>query len=81
MASKRPDLKAYFRGRIDWHVHGLMAGRGPSLPLHLRVQGDVTDRSIVVTDTRTGESWEWQGGQYAARKVAGCYAPLMPKPV
>lgn len=76
----RPDMRNYFRGRIDYHVNGMFA-RMASLPGGVaKVRGDVTDRDITVV-MRDGTEWKWSGGQYAARKVNGCYAPLMPKPV
>lgn len=79
--SNRPDMRAYFKWRIDVHVNGLMSGSGHNtLPHGVRVSGDVTDRLITVTD-RDGVRWQWKGGEYAARKVNGCYAPLMPKPI
>jgi hypothetical protein len=76
---KRPNLTAYFRGRIDWHVNGMMARTVPA-PFNLRISGDVTDSIITATD-KAGNVWKWEGGNYAARKVNGCYAPLMPKPI
>lgn len=79
MTTKRPDLSAYFRSRIDWHVRGLMSGHQARLPNAVKtIDGDVTDHRIVVTMV-DGTVWEWAGGRYATRKVAGCYAPLMPK--
>lgn len=79
--SKRPDMRAYFRAQIDYNVNGMLATTRATRPNDVtRVEGTVTDRSITVT-TRDGNVWHWQGGTYAARKVNGCYAPLMPKPV
>lgn len=72
-------MTAYFQGRIDFHVHGMLA-RSWGAPLGVRVHGDVTDRLITVTD-RDGVEWYWEGGGYAQRKRNGCYAPLMPKPL
>ncbi len=78
--SKRPDMREYFRARIDRHVRGMMARTTARTPNGVqRVQGDVTDQVITVT-MRDGSVWTWQGGRYAARKVHGCYAPLMPTP-
>lgn len=77
---KRPDMRAYFAGRIDYHVNGMFA-RGASLPRDVaRVRGDVTDSVITVT-MRDGTEWQWAGGRYASRKRNGCYAPLQPKPI
>ena len=77
----RPDMRDYFRARIDWHVHGLMATSVGRLPRDVaKVDGDVTSRVITVT-TRSGETFTWEGGRYASRKVNGCYAPLMPRKV
>ena len=78
MSSRRPDMREYFKARIDWHVRGMLA-RSASYPSGVaRVAGDVTDRLIVVT-MRDGSVFTWTGGEYSARKVNGCYAPLMPK--
>lgn len=77
---KRPDMRAYFSAHIDRHVNGMLARSAPRLPADVaRVSGTVTDARIVVT-MRDGTQWEWSGGRYAARKVNGCYAPLMPRP-
>ena len=77
---KRPDMRDYFRARIDWHTHGMSARTVARLPHGVaRVIGDVTDSRIVVV-MRDGSEWAWSGGKYAARKVNGCYAPTMPKP-
>lgn len=81
MPMKRPNLNAYFRARIDWHVNGMMSRMSATAPQNVKsVKGDVTDREIVVT-MLDGTTYKWEGGRYAARKVNGCYAPLMPKPV
>lgn len=79
--SARPNLAAHFRWEIASHVHGMMCTtRRPAQPRDVvRIAGNVTDRVIVVT-MRDGTVWHWTGGRYAARKVLGCYAPLMPKP-
>lgn len=78
--SKRPDMRAYFRGRIDYHVNGMFA-RQVSRPRDVKsIVGDVTDRVITVT-MLDGTEWKWSGGRYASRKVNLCYAPLMPTPV
>lgn len=79
MRAKRPDMREYFRARIDWHVRGVFA-RSARYPAGVvRVTGDVTDRAVVVT-MRDGSVFTWSGGRYATRKINGCYAPLMPKP-
>lgn len=79
--TKRPDLKARFAAQIDSHVNGLMGMRRiPNLPPGVdRVDGDVTDR-VIRAYMRDGTVFVWTGGQYASRKVNGCYAPLQPKP-
>lgn len=77
---RRPDLTGYFKSRIDWHTHGLMARMPHSLPNGVLLKGDVTDRLITATD-RDGIEWYWEGGKYARRKIEGCYAPLMPRPL
>ena len=75
----KPDMRDYFRGRIAWHTHGLLAGNlAPIPPGVRRVSGDVTDPIIVVV-MDDGTEYRFTGGRYAARKVNGCYAPLMPK--
>lgn len=80
MKSKRPDMRGYFRARIDRHVNGMLASSFARLPSGVRsIEGDVTDRRIVVT-CDDGTRWEWEGGRYASRKVNGCYAPMMPRP-
>lgn len=78
---KRPDMRAYFKARIDVHVNGLMSQRSQvRLPADVRkISGGVTDQNIVVT-MLDGTQWYWRGGQYAARKVNLCYAPKMPTP-
>lgn len=78
--SKRPDMRDYFRARIDYHVNGLMAWTARRPNTVERVEGDVTDHLITV-HMRDGSIFEWTGGRYANHKVNGCYAPLMPKPV
>ncbi len=78
---KRPDMREYFRARIDIHVNGMLARTTARKPHGVeQVRGDVTDREIVVV-MRDGTEWRWQGGKYASRKVNLCYAPLMPTPV
>lgn len=78
MTNKRPDMRDYFRARIDWHVNGLFS-RTAHLPSGvMRVSGDVTDDTIIVT-MRDGSTWKWEGGRYSTRKINGCYAPLMPR--
>jgi hypothetical protein len=79
--TKRPDMRDYFRARIDYHVNGMLAGSQARIPFGVaRVGGDVTGDVITVT-MRDGTVWKWSGNRYAARKVNGCYAPLMPKPL
>lgn len=81
MPMPRPDMRGYFRARIDQHVNGMMARTWATAPRNVKgVKGDVTDREIVVT-MLDGTTYTWSGGRYAARKVNLCYAPLMPKPV
>lgn len=84
--SKRPDLRNYFRSRIDTHVNGVMSasaylGSRSMIPADVqKIDGTITDPVITVT-MRDGTQWQWQGGRYASRKANGCYAPLMPKPI
>ena len=78
--TKRPDLTAYFRGRIDYHVNGMFARTVASPRDVRRIEGDV-DSSVITVTMLDGTVWTWSGGRYAARKVNGCYAPLAPKPV
>jgi len=80
MSAKRPDMREYFKARIYWHVRGVLARSARYPGGVVRVVGDVTDPVIRVT-TRDGSVFTWSGGRYAARKVNGCYAPLMPKPI
>lgn len=81
MTAKRPDMRDWFRARIDWHVNGMFARNTVRLPQGVRnVIGDVTDSEITVI-MNDDSRWQWTGGGYAARKINGCYAPLMPKPV
>lgn len=76
--SKRPNMSAYFRARIDWHVNGMLATSTSRLPAGVnKVNGDVTSPIITVA-MQDGTEWHWTGGRYASRKVNGCYAPLMP---
>lgn len=78
---KRPDMRAYFQARIDYHVNGMMARSIAQYPAGVdRVDGDVTF-SIINVYMRDGSVYQWAGGEYASRKVNGCYAPKMPKPV
>lgn len=77
----RPDMRAYFKARIDHHVNGMLATSRAVHPAGVaRVAGDVTSREIVVT-MRDGTVWKWAGGEYSARKVNFCYPPKMPTPV
>ena len=79
--AKRPDMRDYFRARIDYHVNGMLARSNARIPNGVRrIHGDVTD-GIITVEMNDDSLWHWQGGGYAARKVNGCYAPLMPKPV
>lgn len=76
----RPDMRAWFRARIDWHTHGMLA-RNATLPRGVeKVNGDVTSHDIMVI-MQDGTTWLWQGGRYSTVKRNGCYAPLMPRPV
>jgi hypothetical protein len=80
-AMKRPNLNAYFAGRIDWHVNGMMSRNHTPRPRDVKsIVGDVTDSIITVT-MLDGTVYKWSGGRYASRKVNLCYAPLMPRPV
>lgn len=80
MKARRPDMRDYFKARIDWHVRGMFA-RSARYPAGVvRVTGDVTDREILVK-MHDGTVFAWSGGRYATRKINGCYAPLMPKPI
>lgn len=77
----RPDMSSYFKARIDWHVNGMMSSGQARKPADVMyVIGDVTD-SIITVETRNGDKFQWAGGKFSSRKVNGCYAPLMPKPV
>lgn len=80
--TKRPDMKAYFQARINYHVHGAFSSSSNARMPHgvRRVRGDVTDRVITV-EMDDGTEYEWAGGQYASRRVNMCYAPKMPTPV
>jgi hypothetical protein len=78
--SVRPDMRAYFKGRIDYHVNGMLARTVPRPNDVKSIVGDVTDKVITVT-MHDGSTWQWSGGRYAARKVNLCYAPLMPTPI
>lgn len=78
---KRPDMRAWFAARIDWHTNGMMARTNARLPVGVKsVDGDVTSPEVVAVMT-DGTEHRWTAGQYSARKVNGCYPPLMPKPV
>ena len=75
----RPDMRDYFRGRIDWHVNGMLAKSNPRLPAGVvRVIGDVTDADISVV-TSDGYTYSYTGGRYSSHKANGCYSPLMPR--
>lgn len=77
----RPNLSEFFKAKIDQHVHGMMSTMQVRLPNTVKkVSGSVEDAVITVT-MQDGTEYQWSGGRYAARKVNGCYAPLMPKPV
>lgn len=78
---KRPDMKAYFAARVDYHVNGMMARTQARLPRDVkRVHGDVTS-SVIRVEMTDGTEYEWRGGEYGSRKINGCYAPKMPKAV
>jgi hypothetical protein len=77
----RPNLSEFFKAKIDQHVNGMLATSTVRLPNTVRrVSGSVEDAVIEVTMT-DGTVYKWSGGQYSTRKVRGCYAPLMPKPI
>ena len=77
----RPNLSEFFKARIDWHVNGMLSMTQARLPRGVRkVTGDVDSPLITVT-MDDGTEYEWSGGRYSTRKVNGCYAPLMPKPI
>lgn len=77
----RPDMRDYFKARIDWHVNGMMSRTQARLPHGVRkVTGDVDSATITVM-MDDGTEYAWSGGRYSTRKVNGCYAPLMPKAV
>lgn len=81
MATNTPDMRDYFKARIDYHVNGMMARSIARLPQGVRnVKGDVDSREIIVVLT-DGTEIKYEGGKYSSRKVNGCYAPLMPKKV
>ena len=74
----RPDMKPYFRARIDWKVNGMLARSRAVLPPNVvSIDGDV-DSSMIAVTMRDGSVFRWRGGRYSARKVNGCYAPMMP---
>jgi hypothetical protein len=73
------ELKDFFKGQIDFHVNGLFANPSARIPADVvKLDGGVTDRVITVV-WRNGAVENYEGGRYAARKVNGCYAPLLPK--
>jgi hypothetical protein len=74
---KTPDMRPYFRAKIDRHVNGMFAAPA-RLPYNVRgVHGDVTD-ALITVEMNDGRTFTYRGGRYAARKINGCYAPLMP---
>lgn len=78
---KRPDMRDYFRARIDWKVNGMLARSRAVLPPNVvSIDGDV-DSSMITVTMQDGTIYRWTGGRYALRKVNGCYAPLMPAQV
>lgn len=80
LKGKRPNMTDYFKARIDHHVHGMMSTMTARLPRDVaKVSGDV-DGDILVT-MKDGTEWRYAFGGYSARKVAGCYAPKMPKAI
>jgi len=81
MTTNRPNLQPYFAARISHYVYGMLSHSVARLPHDVsKVDGDVTDSTITAI-MRDGSVWTWSGGRYAARKVSGCYAPLLPRPV
>lgn len=55
---KRPDMREYFRARIDYHVNGMLA-RTARRPSDVKtITGDVTDTTITVT-MLDGGTWQW----------------------
>lgn len=77
----RPNLSEFFKAKIDQHVHGMLSSAVVRLPNTVKkVSGSVEDAVITVT-MQDGTEYQWSGGRYSTRKVAGCYAPLMPKPI
>lgn len=78
--NSKPDMRDYFKARIEYHVHGAFGSRWAKLPRGVkRVEGDV-DSALIVVIMDDDTEHLYAGGKYASRKVNGCYAPLMPKP-
>lgn len=81
-AADKALIRDYFKGRIDYHVNGMLASNGHISRFGLRnrgieITGDVTDREIVAKTKY--ETAVFEGGHYSNTKRNGCYAPLMPK--
>jgi len=78
--TNRPDMRPYFRAMIERHVNGTPVREVYRPQGVASIVGEVTSHTITVT-MQDGTVWRWKGGQYADRKVAGCYSPLMPRPI
>lgn len=88
MADIKRDIRAWFSGQIDYHMRGLLAGRGARLPYEVVSHvGNVTDAVIEFT-LRDGTVLRYEGGRYGKRRVLQyedmqhitlTYPPLMPR--
>ena len=61
--TKAPDMRDYFKARIDWHVNGMMSRSQARMPSGVKnVKGDVTDREIIVVMNDDTE-FKFEGAQ------------------
>ena len=72
-----PNLRAWFRHRIDVHVNGMTATSRPPDTRGFRIYGDVTS-DVITVKFESGEMQTYRGGRYSRIKRKGYYAPLMP---
>lgn len=77
----RPNLRPWFRARIDWHTNGMLARTQESIPRDVaKIDGDVTSDLIVVT-MLDGTVYKWSAGRRSPRKINLTYPPLVPKEI
>jgi hypothetical protein len=78
--SEKAVIAQHFKYEIDRSVNGMSGtARRPDLSREgVSIEGSVRESQIIVT-VNGSRTYIYNGARYSARKVNGCYAPLMPK--